>query len=172
MILTKTSLIIIIFCAFFIFFCVFFIVIASLISGYFIMQQNVHNVADKSQPMPPENIHTYPIKGDIKRVCTNPSLNARYKTGSIVKKPFQTMCETKTTEEEGLEKFYQKFKPYVSYNQYVSHDQYVLHDKENGIYGANYMNYNDKSSPYNIGLTLYDKDAPINTPVSANYSQL
>ena len=89
--------------------------------------------------------------------CPNSSLNEMHKTGSIEKQPFQTSCKTETADEAGAEKFYQKFKPYVSY------------DQENGIQGANYFMYNNNPNPYKLDFTLYDKDAPANTPVGVNY---
>lgn len=89
--------------------------------------------------------------------CENKSLNDMHKTGEIEKKPWETSCKTLTSDEEGEEKFYKKFKPYQMYN-----------DSE--ILGANYMTYNSNPNPFHLDFTLYDKDAPATAPVGVNYA--
>lgn len=90
--------------------------------------------------------------------CSNPSLNDSRKMGEIEKKPFGIQCGAQTADEDGEEKFYKKYKPYIPMG---STDEY------NGIRGANFSEYNTNPNPYHLDMSLYS-DNPKNIPVSAN----
>lgn len=141
------------------------IVVLKLVSKYLVIQHNIHVTIDGKNKKVAEDFtivtgYDVPVGNDpalkVTNKCENKSLNDMHKTGEIVKKPWETSCKTSTSDEEGEEKFYKKFKPYQMYN-----------DSE--ILGANYFMYNNAPNPYKLDFTLYDKDAPTIAPVGTNY---
>lgn len=145
---------------------IFCMVILRFVSKYLVLQHNIHVTVDgKNKKMTEDfSITTgvdVPVENDptlkLTDKCENKSLNKMHKTGEIEKKPWETLCKTSTSDEEGGEKFYKKFKPYQMYD-------------DNEILGANYMTYNSSPNPYHLDFSLYDKDAPASTPVGVNYA--
>lgn len=147
---------------------IFSILSVKMLSKYLILQHNVNITVDDKNKVKEITEHFTMVNGmplpatndvnlKVTERCANKSLNEAHKTGEIEKKPWNTLCETKTQEEEGGEKYFKTYKPPKMYMD------------EPGVLGSNYMMYNGNPNPYHLDFTLYDKDAPNNVPVGVNF---